>query len=48
MDKNELKTALTDWMEKVVTSYNPKHGEMVDTYQMIVDVEKIIAEAFNR
>ncbi len=40
-----LKKRLEDWMEKVLDAYTFDGG--VDTYHIIVDVDKIIAEAFN-
>lgn len=36
---------LNEWVEKVVIAYNS--SGMADTYRMIVDVDKIVAEAFN-
>jgi hypothetical protein len=36
---------LNEWVEKVVIAYNSPG--MADTYRMIVDVDKIVAEAFN-
>lgn len=45
MERDVLKKKLEEWENKVLNSYGQKGG--VNTYQMIVDVDKIIAEAFN-
>ena len=37
---------LKEWMEKVINAYNSKENGMTDTFAMIEDVDKIIAEAF--
>lgn len=40
-----LEDELKDWMKNVLTAYESKGS--VDTYKMIVDVDKIIADAFD-
>ena len=41
-----LRQQLNEWVEKVVKSHET--SGMIDTFQMIVDVDKIIADAFGR
>lgn len=40
-----LEKRLSEWMEKVIAAKNS--GGITDTLQMIVDVDKIIAEEFD-
>lgn len=41
-----LEERLAEWVEKVLDAYNSK-GTAVDTLQMMIDVDKIIAEEFD-
>ena len=41
-----LEKRLNEWMEKVIEAH--KSNGMADTYQMMVDVDRIIAEEFDR
>lgn len=41
----ELREKLDGWKAKVLTTY--KFGDAADTYRMIKDVDKIIADAFD-
>lgn len=42
-----LEQKLMEWVKNVVEVQNLKEHQFADTYQMIVDVDKIIAEAFD-
>ena len=43
-----LKARLNEWMQKVLDAYNNKGTYMcINTFQMIVDVDKIISEEFD-
>lgn len=44
MEATVLEEKLESWKEKVLNSY--RQGCGVNTYRMMVDVDKIIAEAF--
>mgnify|MGYP001630353164 CR=1 FL=1 len=46
MEATVLEEKLESWKEKVLNSY--QQGGGVNTYRMIVDIDKIIAEAFDR
>lgn len=43
---DEFRIRLMEWVAKVVLA--KEAGGMIDTYAMIEDVDKIIAEAFDR
>lgn len=47
-----LEQRLNEWTQKVLDAQKPTAGgttaSMVDTYQMILDVDRIIAEEFDR
>lgn len=45
MEAKILETQLESWKDKVLRSY--RHGSGANTYQMMLDIDKIIAEAFN-
>ena len=38
---------LNEWVRRVITAYADDNKSMCNTYQMIVDIDKIIADAFN-
>ncbi len=44
MEAKILETQLESWKDKVLRSY--RHGSGANTYQMMLDIDKIIAEAF--
>lgn len=42
-----LEEKLNEWMQKVLNAYNNSDTLVcIDTYKMVVDVDKIISEAF--
>ena len=45
MEAKNLETQLESWKDKVLSAY--RHGSGVNTYKMIIDIDKIIAEAFH-
>lgn len=45
MTTEDLKAALNDWTQKVLTAHST--AGITDTFAMIRDVDKIIAEAFD-
>lgn len=42
-----LEQKLNEWVAKVVASYNPDTPGAPNTFQMVKDVDQIIAEAFD-
>lgn len=44
MEAKILETQLESWKDKVLHAY--QHGSGANTYQMMFDIDKIIAEAF--
>lgn len=38
---------LNEWVRRVLSAYEDSNNAMCNTYQMIVDIDKIIADAFN-
>ena len=42
-----LEQKLMEWVKKVVEAQDLKEHQFADTHQMLVDVDKIIAEAFD-
>jgi hypothetical protein len=42
MEKKELEQKLKEWTEKVLKAY----GSEADTYRMVKDIDKILADAF--
>lgn len=44
MEAKILETQLESWKDKVLRAY--QHGSGANTYQMMLDIDKIIAEAF--
>ncbi len=43
-----LEKRLKEWMEKVLAAYNDDRPNVgIDTYRMVVDVDKIISEEFD-
>lgn len=46
-ENNMLEEKLNEWVQKVLNAYsNSETYIFVDTYKMMVDVDKIIAEGF--
>lgn len=50
MNTGDLHKELREWVERVLIAFEHHHyeGQNVTTRQMMVDVDKIIAEAFDR
>ena len=51
MDRKEFEKRLEEWKEKVMGAYKGKeyYGHCaVNTYAMIIDIDRLIAEAFDR
>lgn len=46
MDTTTLEAKLENWKEKVIDAH--RQGYAASTYHMMVDIDKIIAEAFDR
>lgn len=42
MEKKDLEQKLKEWTEKVLKTY----GSEADTYRMVKDIDKILADAF--